>query len=181
MAADCPTAGLWRDGASPWYRCWCASGTLQVASSQHGACGLTILPIAQHDGLISADFSKGARTVPENVIVSHRGVRYEIGRGPGFYGIWPTGAAGFQPIEWWPETAEGWNGAWSRFSEIESRRAIRPVGQSGGFCATPHPELPPRHAPPADAAAPPLPLSAALGGPQPVSPSICGGGASPPP
>jgi hypothetical protein len=113
-----------------------------VASSQHGACGLTILPIAQHDGLIRADFSKGARTVQENVIVSHRGVRYEIGRGPGLYGIWPAGAAGFQPIEWWPETAEGWNGAWSRFSEIESRRAIQPVGQSGGSGEPPSPDLP---------------------------------------
>ncbi len=113
-----------------------------MASSQHGACGLTILPIAQHDGLIRADFSKGARTVQENVIVSHRGARYEIGRGHGFYGIWPAGPAGFQPIEWWPETAEGWNGAWSRFSEIESRRAIRPVGQSGGSGEPPSPDLP---------------------------------------
>ena len=113
-----------------------------MASSQHGACGLTILPIAQHDGLIRADFSKGARTVQENVIVSHRGVRYEIGRGPGFYGIWLAGAARFQPIEWWPETAEGWNAAWSRFSEIESRRAIQPVGQNGGLGEPPSPDLP---------------------------------------
>ncbi len=117
-----------------------------MASSQHGACGLTILPIAQHDGLIRADFSKGARTVQENVIVSHRGARYEIGRGPGFYGIWPAGAAGFQPIEWWPETAEGWNGAWSRFSQIESRRAIQPVGQSGGSGEPPSPDQPPGQA-----------------------------------
>src|SRR5260221_7399889 len=103
-----------------------ASGTLQVASSQHGACGLTILPIAQHDGLIRADLSKGARTVQENVIISHRGVGYEIGRGPGFYGIWPAGAAGFQPIEWGPGTAGGWDGAWARVSEIESPRAGPP-------------------------------------------------------
>src|SRR5260221_3613334 len=164
MAADCPTAGLWRDGASPWYRCWCASGTLQVASSQHGACGLTILPIAQHDGLISADFSKGARTVPENVIVSHRGVRYEIGRGPGFYGIWPTGAAGFQPIEWWPETADGWNGAWSRFSEIESRRAVPTSGPKGGAWRAPHPALPPRPAPPGGRGFPPPALRRATRG-----------------
>src|SRR5260221_6261505 len=119
-----------------------ASGTLQVASSQHGACGLTILPIAQHDRLIRADCSKGTRTVQDNVIVSHRGVRYEIGRGPGFYGIWAAGAAGFQPIEWWPETAEGWNGAWSRFSEIESRRAIQPVGESSGPGQPPSQDLP---------------------------------------
>jgi hypothetical protein len=67
--------------------------------------------------------------VQENVIVSHRGARYEIGRGPGFYGIWPSGAAPFQPIEWWPETADGWQTAWSRFTEVERRRTIHPVGQ----------------------------------------------------
>jgi hypothetical protein len=99
-------------------------------------------PIAQHDGLSTADWSKGAGTVQDNVIVSHRGARYEIGRGPGFYGIWPAGAARFQPIEWWPETAEGWRAAWSRFSEIESRRAIRPVGQSSGPGQPPSPDLP---------------------------------------
>lgn len=78
----------------------------------------------------------------DNVIVSHRGARYEIGRGPGFYGIWPAGAARFQPIEWWPETAEGWLAAWSRFTEIESRRTIRPVGQSSGPGQPSSPDLP---------------------------------------
>jgi hypothetical protein len=73
--------------------------------------------------------------VQENVIVSHRGAGYEIGRGPGFYGIWPSGAARFQPIEWWPETAEGWQAAWSRFTEVEPRRAIHPVGQPSGPAA----------------------------------------------
>jgi hypothetical protein len=86
-------------------------------------------PIAQHDALKRADLSEGVRTVQENVIVSHRGARYEIGRGPGFYGIWPVGAAEFQPIEWWPETGTGWQAAWSRFSEIEPPSAIHQVGQ----------------------------------------------------
>src|SRR5258708_39092670 len=105
-------------------------------------------PTAHHGGLSTADWSKGAGTVQDNVIVSHRGARYEIGRGPGFYGIWPAGAARFQPIEWWPETAEGWRTAWSRFSEIESRRAIRPVGHS------PRPGPPPRPGLPAEQTAP---------------------------
>ncbi|HUZ53539.1 MAG TPA: hypothetical protein VMU94_13555 [Streptosporangiaceae bacterium] len=65
----------------------------------------------------------------EEVIISHRGARYEIGRGTGFYGIWPAGGTQAQPLEWWPENPEGWQAAWSRFTEIEARRSIVPVSQ----------------------------------------------------
>ena len=65
----------------------------------------------------------------ENVTISHRGARYEIGRGPGFYGIWPAGVPQAQPFEWWPETPEGWDGAWTRFSEIEAASTIVAVGE----------------------------------------------------
>jgi len=68
--------------------------------------------------------------VHDNVIVSHRGARFEIGRGPGYYAIWPAGAAQWRPIEWWPETADGWKAAWARFSDVEPRRAIHQVDQS---------------------------------------------------
>jgi hypothetical protein len=67
--------------------------------------------------------------VHENVVVSHRGARFEIGRGQGFYGIWPAGAAHVRPIEWWPETVDGWHAAWSRFTDVERRQTIRPAGQ----------------------------------------------------
>ncbi|MGI9008150.1 MAG: hypothetical protein ACR2FU_18480 [Streptosporangiaceae bacterium] len=63
----------------------------------------------------------------DDVIISHRGARYEIGRGPGCYAIWPAGAAHLQPIEWWPETEAGWQDAWARFTDIESRRSITEV------------------------------------------------------
>jgi hypothetical protein len=66
--------------------------------------------------------------VQEHVIISHRGARYEVGRGPGCYGIWPAGAAHLYPIEWWPETADGWRDAWSRFTDLERPRKIHPVG-----------------------------------------------------
>ena len=65
----------------------------------------------------------------ENVVASHRGAKFEIGLGPGFYGIWPAGAAHIQPIEWWPETVDGWHAAWSRFTEVERRQTIRAAGQ----------------------------------------------------
>jgi hypothetical protein len=78
--------------------------------------------------------------VREKVTISHRGSRYEIGRGNRFYGIWTGGAAqaGSQPFEWWPDTREGWSGAWQRFTAIEapgtiaavSRPALLPVGNA---------------------------------------------------
>ncbi|HEV2241413.1 MAG TPA: hypothetical protein VGR98_10250 [Streptosporangiaceae bacterium] len=76
----------------------------------------------------------------EKVTISHRGARYEIGRGGNFFAIWAAGAAqsGSQPFEWWPDTREGWSGAWQRFTTIEapgtiaavSRSALLPVGNA---------------------------------------------------
>jgi hypothetical protein len=65
--------------------------------------------------------------VGDNVVISHRGAAYEIGRGRGFYGIWPAGAPRSQPAEWWPATPAGWSGAWSRFTRLEAPTAIMPV------------------------------------------------------
>ena len=63
----------------------------------------------------------------DSVVISHRGAAYEIGRGRGFYGIWPAGAPRSQPAEWWPATPAGWSGAWSRFTRLEAPTAIVPV------------------------------------------------------
>jgi hypothetical protein len=70
-----------------------------------------------------------AGTLRENVTISYRGKGYEIGRGEHFYGIWPAGTPQSEPVEWWPDTPEGWSGAWSRFTSIEARSSIVPVGQ----------------------------------------------------
>jgi hypothetical protein len=66
--------------------------------------------------------------VPENETILYRGENYELGQGPGFYGIWPAGAPRPPSIEWWPDSPEGWQGAWSRFSAIETPGTIVPVG-----------------------------------------------------
>jgi hypothetical protein len=66
----------------------------------------------------------------ENVTITYRGAGYELGRGPHYYGIWAAGAPRSQPLEWWPESPEGWNGAWSRFTGIEQPGTIVPVVQS---------------------------------------------------
>ena len=40
-----------------------------------------------------------------------------------------TGAPRSQPLEWWPESPEGWSAAWTRFASIEAPGAIVPVGR----------------------------------------------------
>ena len=68
----------------------------------------------------------------EEVTISYRGASYEIGRGPAFYGIWGVGQTWSQPLEWWPDTSEGWYAAWSRFIAIERPETIAPVAQDYG-------------------------------------------------
>ncbi len=80
----------------------------------------------------------------QKVTVLYRGARWELGRGLGFYGIWAAGADGRQhpPVEWWPETADGWQHAWARLTTIEAPDAIAQVGQaSQGGPAGPDPAL----------------------------------------
>jgi hypothetical protein len=68
-----------------------------------------------------------AGTVPDKVTISHRGAKYEIGRGKRFYGIWVAGAPESDPIDRWPETREGWEQAWGRFVALEKPETIAPV------------------------------------------------------
>ncbi|MGC9963775.1 MAG: hypothetical protein ABSE47_18060 [Acidimicrobiales bacterium] len=66
----------------------------------------------------------------ENVVISYRGASFEIGRAPGIYGIWPVADPASGPLEWWPQTAEGWYSAWSRFSSLEVPGTIAAAAES---------------------------------------------------
>ncbi len=71
--------------------------------------------------------------MPEKALISHRGEKYEIGRGKRFYGIWAVGAPYDAPVDRWPETRDGWGQAWMRFAAIEvpgTIAAVRP-GRTG--------------------------------------------------
>jgi hypothetical protein len=68
-----------------------------------------------------------AGTVPEKAVISHRGEKYEIGRGKRFYGIWVVGAPYEAPVDRWPETRDGWEQAWTRFATVEVPGTIGPV------------------------------------------------------
>jgi hypothetical protein len=70
-----------------------------------------------------------AGAVPEKAMISHRGEKYEIGRGKRFYGIWMVGAPYEAPIDRWPESRDGWEQAWTRFVALETPGTIRAVDQ----------------------------------------------------
>jgi hypothetical protein len=67
----------------------------------------------------------------DKVTITYRGEKYEIGRGREFYGIWAAGTSRTdpQPLQWWPETSEGWAAAWTKFAGIEAPGTIVPVGR----------------------------------------------------
>src|SRR5271154_1151517 len=99
-----------------------------------------------------------AGTVPEKAIISHRGEKYEIGRGKRFYGIWVVGAPYEAPVDRWPETRDGWEQAWTRFAAVEVAGTIAAVrSQRPGLAAM----LKPRRA---TATAGPVPSRSAGGG-----------------
>jgi len=87
-------------------------------------------------------------------MISHRGEKYEIGRGKRFYGIWVVGAPYEAPIDRWPESRDGWEQAWTRFAAIETPGTIGAVS---------HGRMRPR-------------FSLGRGGPTPGNPAVSGTG-----
>lgn len=65
----------------------------------------------------------------ERVTISYRGAHYQLGRGRHFYGIWAAGEPRSQPLSWWPDTADGWSAAWSRFTAMETPGSIARAGR----------------------------------------------------
>jgi hypothetical protein len=79
--------------------------------------------------------------VPEKVTISHRGARYEIGRGKRFFGIWAVGAPESDPVDRWPENRDGWEQAWTRFVALETPDTITAVEPPPGRLTLPRPRL----------------------------------------
>jgi hypothetical protein len=65
--------------------------------------------------------------VPETESILYRGANFELGHGSGFYGIWPAGTPRPPSIEWWPDTPDGWQGAWARYNALEAPGTITMV------------------------------------------------------
>ena len=66
----------------------------------------------------------------DKVTIAYRGATYEIGRGRDYFGIWAVNGSRSQPLEWWPETQEGWSAAWVRFTALEGPDGITPAGRN---------------------------------------------------
>jgi hypothetical protein len=60
---------------------------------------------------------------------SHSGLRYLLGYGQDFFGIWDRNAAG-GPVRRFPRTDDGWREAWLAYTRIEPKSV--PVPPSGG-------------------------------------------------
>ena len=65
--------------------------------------------------------------MPENETILYRGSSFELGHGSGFYGIWPSNSPRPPSIEWWPDTPDGWQGAWARYNALEAPGSITMV------------------------------------------------------
>jgi hypothetical protein len=121
----------------------------------------------------------------DKVTITYRGAKYEVGRGKDFYGIWLADAPRSQPLERWPETAEGWSAAWTRFAGIEVPGTITPVGRRTPPVpqgAAPDAETPDAEIPDAGTRAPAGPTTAAESpaGPTPAAgPAVAAGTAQP--
>src|SRR5690242_19830050 len=68
--------------------------------------------------------SEGWSAVRDNVTIWYRGANYQLGRWRQGYGIWAVAGQQEYPLEQWPETPQGWAGAWSRFTAVEHPAAI---------------------------------------------------------
>jgi hypothetical protein len=68
--------------------------------------------------------SEGRSAVRDNVAIWYRGANYQLGRWRQGYGIWAVAGQQEHPLEQWPETPQGWAGAWSRFTAVEHPAAI---------------------------------------------------------
>ena len=82
----------------------------------------------------------------DKVTIAYRGATYEIGRGRDYFGIWTIGGSRSQPLEWWPETQEGWSAAWTRFAILEPPDAITPAARNTAWSGE-HPGVGQRFAP----------------------------------
>ena len=75
---------------------------------------------------------------------SHSGVRYLLGYGTDFFGIWDRNAPG-GPVQRFPRTDDGWREAWTSFSALEPNSMA--VGISGRGTPTPRPSAAQRVSP----------------------------------
>ncbi len=66
---------------------------------------------------------------------SHSGLRYLLGYGTDFFGIWDREAPG-GPIHRYPRTDDGWRAAWRQFAAMEPHRASVGLGGGGGSGST---------------------------------------------
>jgi hypothetical protein len=65
--------------------------------------------------------------IAPNVTVAQRGERFLLGWADSYFGIWDAWVPA-EPIRRYTQDPDGWNQAWSEFSELEPATAVRARG-----------------------------------------------------
>jgi hypothetical protein len=60
---------------------------------------------------------------PGEAELTHRGQAFGAGYGADYYGVWDLRVAG-EPVARFERTAIGWEAAWRKFQELDSRQAV---------------------------------------------------------
>jgi len=97
---------------------------------QIGACGMaepSVGPAPAQTTVVEA--SDGPRIGEGAQRFSHSGVRYNLGYGASFFGIWDRQTPG-GPVMQFPRTDQGWTEAWNRFTAWEPRAVEVPQSTS---------------------------------------------------
>lgn len=74
---------------------------------------------------VARETAPGPPVFPEvsETELTHRGHVFGLGYGPDFYGVWDLRVAG-DPVARFERTPIGWEAAWRKFQEMDSREAV---------------------------------------------------------
>jgi hypothetical protein len=75
----------------------------------------------------TADEAPSTPRIAANVTIAQRGQRFMLGWADAYFGIWDAWAPA-EPVRRYNQDPEGWNLAWSEFSELEPATAVRARG-----------------------------------------------------
>lgn len=115
----CPNCGQENRGEAA-FCLQCGTQLAEVAAS--GPAG-TSEHAAQTSALQQATPTPPVSHEPGDTELTHKGQAFGAGYGADFYGVWDLRVAG-EPVARYERTPIGWEAAWRKFQELDSRQAV---------------------------------------------------------